>query len=95
VPVEAMLLGTPVVYTSSTFGPEAVEDGVTGLLANPNDPDDIAEKTLTVLRDPAAAAARAANALTVARTRFSVEECVNRSVAFYARVLAQHSRREG
>jgi glycosyltransferase involved in cell wall biosynthesis len=49
---EAMACGTPVV--ASNFGgfKEVVEYGVTGLLARPQDPLDLAEKVNTLLGDP-------------------------------------------
>lgn len=52
---EAMACGAPVV--ASDFGGfrEVVEDGVTGLLARPQDPADLARKINIVLADPALA----------------------------------------
>jgi D-inositol-3-phosphate glycosyltransferase len=49
---EAMACGAPVV--ASDFGGfrEVVEDGVTGLLARPQDPADLAQKVNEVLADP-------------------------------------------
>ena len=44
VPVEAMSCGVPVVYSKLHAGPEIIDDGITGLLADPYDPNDVAEK---------------------------------------------------
>jgi len=57
---EAMNAGTPVVATRVGGLPEVVEDGVTGRLVAPGDPDALAEATLDVLarRDEMGAAGR-------------------------------------
>jgi glycosyltransferase involved in cell wall biosynthesis len=47
---EAMAVGTPVVATSVDGLPEVVDDGVTGRLVAPGDPDAIATAVLEVLR---------------------------------------------
>ena len=55
--MEAMAVGTPVVATRLSGIPELVEDGITGLLAEPGDPAGLAAALRTVRDDPAAAAA--------------------------------------
>jgi glycosyltransferase involved in cell wall biosynthesis len=54
--LEAMALGRPVVATRVGGVPEAVEDGVTGLLVPPSDPAAMAAAILKLLRDPELAA---------------------------------------
>jgi len=48
---EAMACGRPVVATSLASGPELVEDGISGLLADPRDPAELASKICTLLED--------------------------------------------
>jgi glycosyltransferase involved in cell wall biosynthesis len=50
--LEAMSFGLPVVATGVDGIPEAVEDGVTGLLVPPARPDVVATALTTLLRDP-------------------------------------------
>lgn len=50
--VEALRAGLPVVSTRWAAIPEMIEDGVNGLLAKPQDVDDLAEKILRVVGDP-------------------------------------------
>lgn len=59
---EAMAAGTPVVATRVDGLPELVEDGVTGLLVDPGDPEALAAAVLRVLerRDAMSTAAREA-----------------------------------
>lgn len=53
VPVEAMAAGTPVVATRSGGIPESVLDQETGLLVDPNRPDELADALERLLADPA------------------------------------------
>lgn len=53
--VEAMAMKRPVVATRVGGIPEVVEDGQTGFLVSPEDPDALAEKVHKLLRDPALA----------------------------------------
>lgn len=50
--LEAMALSRPVVATRVGGNPELVEEGVTGLLCRPADPDDLASKVLRLLEQP-------------------------------------------
>jgi glycosyltransferase involved in cell wall biosynthesis len=49
---EAMACGCPVVSTRAGGIPEIVREGETGLLADPGDPDTLADALLELLRDP-------------------------------------------
>ena len=57
--MEALAAGAPVVATRLSGIPEMVRDGETGLLAEPNSPEDLARALEAVLDQPAAAQARA------------------------------------
>jgi hypothetical protein len=52
---EAMALGRPVVSTRLSGVPELVEDGVSGLLAEPGDPGSLADHLERLIRDRALA----------------------------------------
>lgn len=61
--IEAQACGAPIAATTAGGIPEVVEDGVTGLLVKPRDPEALAEALLRLLAEPAtrirlAAAAR-------------------------------------
>ena len=87
VPAEAMSCGVPVVYSSMHAGPEVINDGTTGLLADPYSPDDVAEKVLRLLNDTVLAAQLAENAREAVKERFSLQRCIDKSVAFYEAIL--------
>lgn len=86
--LEAMSCGVPVVCMKSPPGPEIVEDGVTGFLADPTSPKDVAEKISWLLDDPALASGLAANAQRMVVERFSVKKCVEATERFYEECIA-------
>ncbi len=49
--IEALASGVPVVGTNLVAGPEIVRDGVDGLLADPRNTEDFAEKIVRLLKD--------------------------------------------
>lgn len=49
--VEAMVFGSPVIFTREATGPELIEDGVTGILVDPRDERAIAMQILQLSRD--------------------------------------------
>jgi phosphatidyl-myo-inositol dimannoside synthase len=53
--VEASACGKPVIAGNSGGVPDAVQDGITGLLVNPDDSEAIAAAIVNVLREPVAA----------------------------------------
>jgi glycosyltransferase involved in cell wall biosynthesis len=83
VPLEAMACGAPVVYSTQHSGPEAIEDGITGLLADPFSPEDVAEKVLRVLNDPALSNELVRNARNAVKSRYSLKRCIDDTLAFY------------
>lgn len=88
VPLEAMSCGVPVVYSRLHSGPEAIVDGVTGLLADPYSTDDVAEKVMQLLNDTAFAAHLAENAKKAIKERFSLQRCIDETISFYEQCIA-------
>jgi glycosyltransferase involved in cell wall biosynthesis len=85
--LEGMAAGTPVVATAVGGVPAVVEHGITGLLVNPLDPDQLAEAISSLLRDPplcrrlAAAASGALEEFTIERTVADTERLYDRLAA--------------
>jgi glycosyltransferase involved in cell wall biosynthesis len=69
--VEAMLAQRPVIAAHAGGIPEIIENGVSGILITPGDPDELAEALRRIFSDPVAAAEMAANGQQRARARFS------------------------
>jgi glycosyltransferase involved in cell wall biosynthesis len=88
--LEAMSCGRPVVVTSRGPGPEVLgPDGDCGLLVDPTDPIDIADKLCRILEDAAGAERMGEHGRRRAVEHFSVPICLERNVTFYRRQL-QH-----
>jgi len=94
VPLEAMSCGVPIVYSASHSGPEAIDDGVTGLLADPYSSSDIAEKVEQILNDPSLGARLAENAKEVVKKRFSIQQCVRKTLKFYEQCSLHITRKD-
>ena len=93
VPLEAMSCGVPVVYSNLHAGPEVINDGITGLLADPFDPGDVAEKVTRLLNDPHLSARLTENAKKAVMERFSLQRCIEDTLAFYSPLLKEHTLR--
>lgn len=87
-PLEAMSVGKAVVYTKAASGTEAIRDEVTGLLCDPHNPEDIAEKILRVLESGDFARELGNRARQSVLERFDLEAWVKDNVTFYQRCIA-------
>lgn len=85
--IEAMLLGTPVVATASGGNLEAIRDGETGILVQPDNPAAFCSATLALFRNPASMAAIADTARMEARKQFGIDPHVNSIVQVYDELL--------
>lgn len=83
VAVEAMAMGCPVIYTKRCSGPEVIEDGVTGLLVEPDRPEEIAAAVGVVLDDVACCEPGAEMMPEHASVHSSVLECLKSSLLTY------------
>jgi len=76
VTLEAMAAGKPVIATRSGGPQEIVEDGRTGLLIPPADPDALAEKICELFANPERAAALARAAQAKVESEFTLERMI-------------------
>lgn len=93
--LEAMASGLPVVATSVDGVPEAVVDGVTGLLIRPGHPRRLAESVLELLEDPARASAMGAAGRERVRDRFTIDRFISSVRGQYEVVRGTGRRRDG
>jgi len=91
--LESMAAGVPVVATTVGGNPEAVEDGVSGLLVPPRDAEALARAIGAVLADPALAARLGHAARERVARHFSEAEMVRQTERLYVSLLA--ARRAG
>jgi glycosyltransferase involved in cell wall biosynthesis len=86
--LEAMAAGLPVVGTRTGGIPEVVEDGVNGLLAQPDDPSSLAMALLNLLSDEAQRTRLSQAGLETAR-EFSLSRMMAETYQVYTRLLSQ------
>lgn len=84
---EAMACGRPIVATNLASGPELIEDGISGLLADPSNPDDLAEKICKLLDDPILAANLGVAARERAVQEFNLHTNLNLNLEYYKSLL--------
>jgi len=92
VALEAMVAGCPVVVADVGGLREVVRHGKTGITVYPDNAESVAWGVLSILRDPARAAARAREAQQVARCEFNWDTIAARTIAVYQRVLDERRR---
>jgi glycosyltransferase involved in cell wall biosynthesis len=86
--VEGMLAGKPVIATRAGGVPEIIEDGVTGRLVEPNNPEALAAAIQSLLGEPEGTAAMALRGQAFARKRFSLETMTSAMESEIAETLA-------
>jgi glycosyltransferase involved in cell wall biosynthesis len=84
--LDAMACAKPVVATSAGGIPEIVEDGVTGLVVPPKDPEALARAIVTLLKDRELRMKLGSAGLARVRERFSAERMVQDTLRVYERV---------
>jgi glycosyltransferase involved in cell wall biosynthesis len=89
--VEGLAMGKAVVASQTGPGPEVVENGVSGLLANPHDPGSIAAALLRVLPDRGLRDRLGKAARERAERLFSLDRLVHENVAFYRTCAASEA----
>jgi glycosyltransferase involved in cell wall biosynthesis len=89
VPVEAMSAGMAVIATTAGGTPEAITDGVTGLIAPPGDASAFAGAIRRLADDPALRRRLGAAAAEEARARFGFDRYLDRLEACYARLFQE------
>ncbi len=87
VPLEAMACGVPVLGTRSGGIVEVIEDGVTGILCEVGDIDDMAKRAIDILSDPAASRAMGEKGQQRVLERFSRDRIVDEYETLYKELL--------
>jgi glycosyltransferase involved in cell wall biosynthesis len=87
--VEAMAASVPVVAMRGGAAPEVVVDGVTGLLATPDSPAEVARHIERLVRDPALRTQLGAAGRQRAVDEFSLERCAANMKSVYSEALAR------
>jgi colanic acid/amylovoran biosynthesis glycosyltransferase len=91
--LEAMATGLPVAATLHGGIPEAVENGVAGLLTPERDPDALRDSLLALANDPARWQAMGAAAARSVRHKFERGAAIAALEGFYSELLESHRRK--
>lgn len=91
--LEAMACGVPQVATDVGGTGEAVQEGVTGRLCPPDDPEALAAAVIDLLRSPERRTAMSAASRALHAERFTVERMVAATAALYRQVLSDRAGR--
>lgn len=89
--VEAMAASLPVIATDVGGNAEAVQDGITGLIVPPEDPQALAKAISRLLADPAEAKRMSAAGRESVLEKFTTAAMMKRITTVYADLLASHS----
>jgi glycosyltransferase involved in cell wall biosynthesis len=92
---EAMVMARPVVATDVGGAREIIDDGVTGVIVPPADPEALAAAILAILDDGARARAMGERARESVRSRFGASLLAAAELSVYERVLAARERLGG
>jgi L-malate glycosyltransferase len=85
--LDAMALGKPVVATQAGGIPEMVQDGVTGLLVQPRDPQALAQAILQLLHQPALAARFGEAGARRVKGHFTAERMASQTMQVYHQLV--------
>jgi glycosyltransferase involved in cell wall biosynthesis len=86
-PLEAMALEKAVIYTKYASGKELIEDGVSGLLVDAKNHNDIADKIIKLLEDNRLCQTLAKNGKRRVDKMFSYEQWIKKNIKFYKDIL--------
>jgi glycosyltransferase involved in cell wall biosynthesis len=86
---EAMMSGCPIVAADAGALPELVQNDCNGLLAKAGDAEELADKILALLNDPARAQRLGRQAALDARDRYAPRVVAEKMIEFYRRVLGR------
>jgi glycosyltransferase involved in cell wall biosynthesis len=87
--VEAMAFGLPVVATTAGGLPEVVENGVTGILVEPGDPQALSDALIQLLRDPDLRQRMSRAGQERVRAEFTVDQIAPQTLEIYESVRAK------
>ncbi|MCD5534047.1 glycosyltransferase family 4 protein [Lactobacillus delbrueckii] len=87
--VEYMYGGVPLVSTKVDAIPYVVDDGVDGLLVEPNSPEEAAKAVIRIHNDPTLASKLVNNALVAVKDRYDVHRVVRQTQQLYQEILAK------
>lgn len=90
-PFEAMAWGCATIFTKRPPGPELIDDGINGLLVDPDEPDEIADAILRLLQDDTLAQRLGEAGRKLVEAKYSVEAVLPQNIRFYKKCITSFS----
>jgi phosphoheptose isomerase len=90
-PLEAMACGTPVIGAAVGGIQYSVQDGKTGALVPPHDPDALAEKITMLLKDPVQLQEMSKQAIRRVQTLFTWQHVAHKMASVYENIITRHN----
>ncbi len=87
--LEVLAMGKAFVASRTGPGSEIIRDGETGLLCDPLNPRNIADKTLQILKNPSLGLKLGSEARKDVARRFSIEMIVKQNIEFYKTLIRE------
>jgi glycosyltransferase involved in cell wall biosynthesis len=92
-PLEAMACGCPTIYSKRGSGPEVIQHGRNGLLVDPDQPSEIADRIVEVLTDDTLARQLGDKGREHVRQNLTLENLLKKNEAFFRAVISSfHAR---
>lgn len=88
-PLETLICGTAVIYSRLHAGPELIENNVSGILVDPSNINEIAEKIIYLLNNPEVCDNIVRNGRRVVEERFNISVVADENIEYYRTVIAQ------
>ena len=89
--LEAMAMRKPVIATRTGGIPEIVQEGKTGILVSPGEPDKLAQAIVDLLQDSTRRVAMGRSARNRVETMFTVEAMMDKLTAAYGLLLGKET----
>ncbi|OJX36757.1 MAG: hypothetical protein BGO87_13275 [Flavobacteriia bacterium 40-80] len=86
-PIEAMSTACPTIFTKYSCGPEIVRDNIDGMLVNPDDINEIAEKIITLINNKNLQQKYAVNGRKAVEERFDIKKSATDHLSLYKQVI--------
>jgi glycosyltransferase involved in cell wall biosynthesis len=86
-PMEAMAVGCPVIHTKRTSGPELINDGVEGLLVDPDNIQELVDAIIMMLTNRKRAVEMGQNGYQKIRNQFDISIIADKHIKYYMNIL--------
>jgi glycosyltransferase involved in cell wall biosynthesis len=91
-PLEAMAVGCPVIYTRRASGPELIENGINGVLIDPDNIQEIAEAMSVFIESPLKRDLFSKKGRQTIEKRFDILDSAKDHISFYSATISHHKK---